>query len=66
MPGIVLYAGTESRLPHHLHIEIGPLRNALGLNELVLSLEELHLGLQFLLNIVAGSDALRVRHPVGL
>ena len=52
--GIVFYAGTETGLPHHLHIEIGALGNALSLQEHVLSLKILHAVPQLHLNVVTG------------
>ena len=43
MSGIILDTGAKAGFTKHLYIEIGPLRNPLGLNELVLPLEILHL-----------------------
>ena len=64
MSGIVLYAGAETRLPQHLHIKIGALRDPLSLDQLVLPLEEAYLLLQFDLNVVAGPLNLLCRHHI--
>ncbi len=40
---IVLDAGAEAGLPEHLHVVLGPLLDALRLDEFALALEELHL-----------------------
>ena len=64
LPGIVLDAGAESRLPHHLHVKVGPLRNSLGLNQLVLALEIGHLLLHLLQNILRGQHHLLLRHHI--
>ena len=51
MPGIVLDAGTEARLLHHLDIKIGPLRDSLSLQKLILALEITNLLFQFFLDV---------------
>ena len=51
MPGVVLDAGTEARLLHHLDIKIGPLRDSLGLQKLILALEITNLLFQFFLDV---------------
>ena len=37
MHGIIFYARTETRFPHHLNIKVRPLGNPLSLNKLVLT-----------------------------
>ena len=64
MAGIIFNAGTEARLPQHLHVEVGPLRNALGLDQLVIPLEIIHLDRQFLFNGLDGSRHLLLRHHI--
>ena len=64
MSGIIFDSRAEARLSQHFHIKICPLGNALGLNELVLSLEEAHLLLHFLFYIIAGGPDLFLRHHI--
>ena len=52
--GVVLDAGAEAGLPHHLNVKIGPLGDALGLQEHVLALEVFDALAQLLLDVVAG------------
>ena len=54
MPGIILNPGAESRLPHHFHIKVRALGDALGLQKLVLALEECHPLLQLLQDVFRG------------
>ncbi len=53
-PGIVLNAGAVAQLLHHLNVVHGALLDALGLNELVLALEEGHPLLHLLINVLDG------------
>ena len=49
-PCIILYSAAEAGLPEHFHIETGTLRNALCLQELILTLKKLHSFLQLFLD----------------
>ena len=64
VPGVVLDAGAEACLPQHLDVEVGPLRDALGFNQLVLPLEEAHSLFQLFLDIVTGGLYLVHGHHV--
>ena len=55
MTGIVLDTRTEPGLPQHLYIEVRPLRNALRLQQLVLTFKVFHPLRQFLLNLYTGN-----------
>ena len=66
MTRIVLDAGAEACLPHHLHVEIGAFRDALRLDQLIVRAEILHPFLQLRLDILRGlRHALRRDHIVG-
>ena len=66
MSGIVLDPAAESRLAHHLDVEVGPLRDPLGLNELVPGLEELDLFAHLRLDVLTRPvDLLLGHHVVG-
>ena len=62
--GIVLNTGAEPGLPQHLDIKIRPLRDALRLQKLVLSLKIFHPLRQFLLNLYAGNINLLLRYDI--
>ena len=49
--GVVFNSRAESCFPHHLHIEVGSLQDALRLKELVLALEPGHLLLELFQNV---------------
>ena len=53
-PGVILNAVAEADLRHHLQVVGRPLGNALGLDELALPPEFLHLAVAFLLNFQHG------------
>ena len=62
--GVVLDAGAEAGLPHHLDVEIGALGDALGLQEHVLALEIFDALAQLLLDVVAGGIDLLLRDHI--
>ena len=43
MSGIVLNSRAKTSFPHHFHVKIGPFRNSLGLQQLILALKISHL-----------------------
>ena len=53
-PGVVLDAGAVAQLRQHLHVVLRPLADALGLHQLALVLKDLHLVLQFPLDLHDG------------
>ena len=62
--GIVLDPGTESRLPHHLHVKIGPFCDPLGLQKLILALKECHLFLHLRQDIFCRSHHFFLGHHI--
>ena len=64
MPRIVFNSGTKSCLFEHLNIKIGPLLDALGLDQFSLVLEELHLLFHILFNLACCFQDRVHRHNV--